>query len=198
MENMIKAMKFVGRNKIKLEGLTELDKLVFKFINLLQEHTSYVIVSGYVSILLGRSRSTEDVDIYINEMSKEKFSRLYGEIIKNGFWCLNSEDLEDAYSYLKDGLGLRFAEKGEYAPNFEVKFAIKGIDKESLKEFITVTTEIGDYKISTLERQIAFKKYYLASYKDVEDAKHLEDTFKNNIDYNKIEEYRKRIKNEKA
>jgi len=47
-----------GEIKINKE-LNNLDKFVLDFISLLEE---YVIVSGYVSILLRRSRATEDVD----------------------------------------------------------------------------------------------------------------------------------------
>ena len=45
--------------------LNELDKYVLEFIKILEKHVDYVIISGYVSILLGRSRSTEDIDLFI-------------------------------------------------------------------------------------------------------------------------------------
>ena len=42
--------------------LSELDRLVIDFVRVLDKSgTSYVIVSGYIAILLGRSRTTEDV-----------------------------------------------------------------------------------------------------------------------------------------
>ena len=49
--------------------LNNLDKFVFDFVSLLED---YVIVSGYVSILLGRSRATEDVDLLVPNMKKGK------------------------------------------------------------------------------------------------------------------------------
>ncbi|MBI2141461.1 hypothetical protein HYU16_03480, partial [Candidatus Woesearchaeota archaeon] len=55
-------MEFVDDKTIKLDKvLNELDKFVLKFIKILEKHADYVIVSGYVSILFGRSRSTEDI-----------------------------------------------------------------------------------------------------------------------------------------
>ena len=48
----------------------------------------------------------------------------------------------------------------------------------------------GSIKISSLEIQIAFKKYYLKSDKDLEDAKHIEHIFKDKIDMEKVYKYK--------
>jgi RecA-family ATPase len=59
------------KREITLEReLSDLDKLVLRYIEILSKHVDYVIISGYVSILLGRSRSTEDVDVFIKKMSE--------------------------------------------------------------------------------------------------------------------------------
>ena len=50
---------------IQNRHLSQLDLFVCQVLDILTEYTSYVIVSGYVAILFGRSRSTEDVDIII-------------------------------------------------------------------------------------------------------------------------------------
>ena len=44
-------------------NLTQLDKFEQKFIRIVNEHSSYLVLSGYVSISIGRTRGTEDVDI---------------------------------------------------------------------------------------------------------------------------------------
>ena len=49
-------------------------------------------------------------------------------------------------------------------------------------------------KISSLERHIAFKKYFLGDEKDKEDALHIEELFKEDIDYGKIKKLRELIK----
>jgi len=190
-------MKFLDKKTIKIDReLNELDKFVLKFTKILEKHTDYVIVSGYVSILLGRTRGTEDVDIFIKKLDKKKFIILYNNLRKDGYWCLNDEDSNEIYEYLKDGLAVRFALKNETIPNFEIKFAKKRLAIGSFEDRINVITKGGKIKISSLERQIAFKRYYLKSDKDLEDAKHIEEVFKNNIDHKKINIYKNLIMKE--
>jgi predicted nucleotidyltransferase len=174
-------------------ALSELDKFAMDFIKIIEKHVSYVIISGYVSIILGRSRSSEDIDIFIKKISRDKFEGLYQDLINDKFWCLNSGNIDDLYSYLQDGLAIRFAYKGEGIPNFEVKFPKDFIDEEVFEDSITV--QIGDFSffISSLEKQIAFKKYYLGDDKDLEDAKHIEELFNKDLDMDKIEETKKLI-----
>ncbi len=97
---------------------------------------------------------------------------------------------------------MRFAEKPQSIPNFEVKFAKKPLDAESFNDRITAKTKAGDLFISSLERQIAFKRYYLGTDKDMEDATYIEKLFKESIDKKEIGRYKKLIqlliKHEKA
>ena len=59
-------MEFISKNNIKIDReLSELDIFTLDFINVLKKYTKYVLVSGYVSILLGRSRASEDIDVII-------------------------------------------------------------------------------------------------------------------------------------
>ena len=160
------------------------------FINILKNHADYVIISGYVSIILGRARATEDIDLFIKKIDKNKFLKLYEDLIKNSYWCLNSDSPEEIYDYLIDNLAVRFAKKDETIPNFEVKFPKTKIDEETFKDCIAVKMPEGSIKISSLEIQIAFKKYYLKSDKDLEDAKHIEHIFKDKIDIEKVYKYK--------
>lgn len=177
--------------------LSELDKFVLKFIRVIEKHVKYVVMSGYVSIILGRSRATEDVDLFIKKMDKDGFVRMYNDLVGSGFWCLNTSKVDEMFDYLDSGFAIRFAEKGKAIPNFEVKFPKSQIDDETFSDSLVVKTKQGDVLISSLERQIAFKRYYLGSDKDEEDALHIEKVFKDSIDYNKIDGLKKRIKNEK-
>jgi predicted nucleotidyltransferase len=184
------------KRNIKLDRkLSKLDELVVKFISVIEKHTDYVIISGYVSILLGRSRATEDVDLFVREMPFERFSELYADLKQNGFWCLNEEKPEDIYSFLKDGLAVRFSIKDAPIPNFEMKFPKRDLDREAFDDFITVNLPGNRIKISSLERQIAFKRYYLRSDKDIEDALHIEEVFKGKLDYGKIDKLKEAIRN---
>lgn len=186
-------MKFINKRKIKLEKpLNKLDKFVLRFVKILEKYVDYVIVSGYVSILFGRSRGTEDVDFFIKPLDKEGFVKLYHELKDYGFWCLNAESDDEVYSYLEEG-AIRFANKGETIPNMEIKIAKKLLDLEVFTDFIEVELDNEKINISSLERQIAFKKYFLKSDKDLEDAKHIEEVFKDKIENEKIKKYKKLI-----
>jgi len=185
-----------NKREIQLDRkFNKLDKFVLDFVEILEKYTDYVIISGYVSILLGRARATEDIDVFIKRIPKEIFFQLYEALEKNDFWCLNAEDKEKIFSYLKEGLAVRFARKGKAVPNFEMKFPKNKIDEETFLDFIEVLLPSGKLKISSLERQIAFKKYYLKSEKDIEDALHIEELFKEKLDYSKINKLKELIEN---
>ncbi|MDT7865060.1 MAG: hypothetical protein RQ922_04170 [Thermoproteota archaeon] len=51
--------------------LNELDKLLLSFIRILEKYFEYVVGAGYVSILFGRSKATEDIDILIKKRIKK-------------------------------------------------------------------------------------------------------------------------------
>ncbi|MBS3150948.1 hypothetical protein J4443_01035 [Candidatus Woesearchaeota archaeon] len=191
-------MDFLNKNTIKLDKeLNELDKFVLDFVKILEKHVDYVIISGYVSLLFGRARGTEDIDIFIKEIDEKDFIRLFQDLEKK-YWCLNSDDVSEIYDYLKDGFPIRIAIQDQTIPNFEIKLAKTLLDKEAFKDSIKVKTKLGEMKISSLERQIAFKRYYLKSDKDLEDARHIERLFKESIDHNKLEGYRRLIENAKS
>jgi predicted nucleotidyltransferase len=48
-----------------------------------------VVTSGYVAILFGRARATEDIDILVKDVDEEKFKEFWKEVTKH-FWCLNA------------------------------------------------------------------------------------------------------------
>ncbi len=186
-------MKFIDNTIIIDRPLNDLDKLVIKFVRIVEKHIEYVIISGYVSILFGRTRGTEDVDIFIKEIDYESFKELYAKLKKEDFWCLNTEKSQDAYKYLKEDFSVRFAEKGVVIPNFKVRFARKPFEIDVFSDLMKVKTQEGTINISSIERQIAFKRYYLKSEKDLEDAKYLEEVFKDKIDNDKIRIYKRVI-----
>jgi len=187
-------MQFTGKRTIKLDKVkTELDSFLMDFIRILEKHTKYVIISGYVSILFGRTRGTEDIDVIIERMDKAKFGAMHSELKKSGFYCLNADELDDIYEQLSEKTAVRFAKKGQVIPNIELKFAKTPLDNETLRENLTVLMPFGKLIISQIEQQIAFKRHVLKSDKDLEDARHLENVFKDFIDKRKIENYRKMI-----
>ena len=175
--------------------LSNLDKLVLKFVKVLDsQKIDYVIISGYVAILFGRSRNTEDIDLFIEEMSFEKFSSLWESINETGFECINEfTPKRGYYEYLQNKTALRFAEKGTFLPNFELKFPHSKINFYSLKNKVCVLLNNENVNISELELQIAFK-LKLGSEKDFEDCRHLYNVFKEHLNISLLKKHISELK----
>jgi hypothetical protein len=93
-------MEWIDEKTLLLsKKLNELDKLLLKFVKVLGKYSEYVVVYGYVAILFGRARATEDIDILVKDMDQENFEKFWREIHKS-FWCLNAENSEDAFRVL--------------------------------------------------------------------------------------------------
>jgi len=168
--------------------LNDLDEFVLDFVNLLKD---YVIVSGYVSILLGRSRATEDIDLLIPEMNFEEFNNLWNKVKEEGFECINVSKPEEAFEMIKEH-AIRFFKKNPI-PNIEFKIIKNDLDKYSFENKIKVLLKEGKLYISPLELQIAYK-LFLGSGKDLEDAKHLLKIFKENINKDKLLDFVRKLK----
>ncbi len=180
--------------KIVLEKeLNKLDKLIIDFSDVLEEHIDYVLVAGYVAILFGRTRVTEDIDLLIPYISKERFQNLH-EDLQEDFWCLNEDNEEELYSLLKSGHALRYARSDEVIPNVEVKFVKSEVDETTLENKISVKLNDRNLNVSSLEMEIAFKEEMLKTAKDREDAMHLRQVFQNNLDEERIKYYKDLLK----
>ena len=177
-----------SKGVIKLPNmeLSILDRLVLEFVSKIK--VKYVIVSGYVAILFGRGRTTEDVDIFIEKLDKKRFEVFYNDIVKSEkFYCINAEDALEAYNLLAEENGsVRFAEKGTFDPNFEIKFPTNKKHHYSLDNALTVDLGRGNsIRIGPLELQLAYK-LQLGSDKDYEDAAHLYMVFESDLDKKKL------------
>jgi hypothetical protein len=173
----------ISRRGIKLtKEFNDLDKLVLDFVKILDRNkVKYVLVSGYVSILFGRSRSSEDIDIIVKKMTKRRFSILWKGLSKN-FKCIIPDNFESAYNkYLMKRTSIRFCRKNQLIPNIEFMFPkAEDLDNWVLKNGRIVQLNRRVLKISPIELQIAYK-LFLGSEKDIEDARHLYQLFKENV-----------------
>lgn len=169
--------------------LSNLDKFVFSFVRILDEQkVKYVLISGYIPILFGRSRETEDVDLFLEKVSLETFSKLWNTLA-NGFDCLNAFSAQEAYEhFLFKGLAIRFSEKNKFIPNIELKFPSTELNQFSLDNKIQAFVNGTRLYISNFELQIAFK-LYLGTEKDVEDAIHVWTIFKAELDKARLKEF---------
>ncbi len=186
-------MKFTS-STIKIDrNISDLDRFALDFIDILKNYTKYVIVSGYVAILLGRARASEDIDIIIPKIEFNKFQSLLQELKKNGFYCLNADKDDDIFEYFTDDLAVRFAKNDTIIPNIELKWTKNKFDKLALEKTLIVNLSKGNISISHLELQIAFKENVLKSPKDLEDARHIRNVAAGYLDTTLIQKYKEML-----
>jgi len=168
--------------KIDDKVLSTLDKFVLDFIKILQKYMKYVVISGYIPILFGRTRGTEDVDIFIEKIDKKTFVNFYKELIKDNYYFLNPENENGLYEMLTERLGIRAAKKDTIIPNIEMKFIKDDLDLFTIENRVEVIlNEKFKFFISPIEVEIPYK-LYLGSEKDIEDAVHIWEIFKDYLD----------------
>jgi len=171
-----------------------LDRFVVDFTSLLNKVTiQYVIVSGYVAILFGRSRTSEDIDLIVEKLEPRTFKKVWETVSKN-FYCINTSDVDEAYNdYLCSGISLRFAKKKTFIPNIEFKFPKVDLDHWTIQNRKKVVVNGHYFYITPLELQIPFK-LRLGSEKDIEDARHLYKLFEDALDQDLLAEFNKKLK----
>jgi len=184
-------MRFIDKTTLEIDReLSDLDRLAFEFTTILQNYTPYVIVSGYVSILLGRARASEDIDIIIPKIAFPKLKKLVYELKEKGFYGINEEKDSDIFACLSEGIAVRFAKQNTMIPNIEMKWAKNNIDDLVLQNTIKVILPHGTLLVSQLELQIAFKEIVLKSPKDREDARHLQKVAEGYLDKKLLQHYK--------
>lgn len=164
--------------------LSKLDKFV---INFCKNLSNYVLVSGYISIVFGRSRATEDIDLLIKLKDKEEFLSIWSKLNKKRFECINTFNPNEAFEMLQD-FAIRFSKSGKPIPNIELKTIKTETDRYSFDNRIKLQLKSSSIFISSIEMQIAYKLMLGKSEnkKDIEDAKHLYELFKDKIDYDEL------------
>jgi len=173
--------------------LNSLDVFTLDFCSILEKlNINYVLVSGYVSILFGRNRASEDIDIIVEKLGFDKFKSLWLALYKD-FECLNTEIVKEAYDdYLLTAHAIRFSKKGCFIPNMEMKFPKNELDSWTLKNRKRVVLNKKTLYISSLELQISFK-LFLGSEKDIEDAKYLYELFKDKLDLKLLYDFNRKL-----
>ena len=170
----------------------QLDELTIRFSEILgQFDVEHVYIAGYVSILAGRARSTEDVDVLIERIDEETADELAETLDEEGFWG-PAMPLSSMHEMLDNGDNIWVAPEDQITPHLEVKFARDEFDRTSLEN--AITARIGDEAISIgpLELQIAYK-LHLSARKDIEDAVHLYTLFEKSLSVPRLEEWVTRL-----
>ena len=180
----------------KIDDRTILDKFAEDFCRVMEKYSKYIICSGFVSIAHGRSRGTEDIDMIIEKISKNKFIKLHKDLVKNRFVCIQSDDVDVLYDdYLGNKLSISYVRKSEgfFPPEMEVKFVKDELDEEQIMARRKFPLTGLDIYFSSIESNIAFKEEFLGTEKDFEDAKHLKVIYEGEFDGAEVERIKKRI-----
>ena len=178
---------------IKDKVLTDLDEFVFDFLYVLDKYCTYVIISGYLPIFFGRTRGTEDIDVFIDHIDEPTFIRFYNELVKENYYFLNPEDEHGLYEMLTENLGIRAAKKESIIPNIEMKFTKDDIDRFTMENRMEVhVANTNRFFIAPLEVEIPYK-LYLGSEKDIEDAVYLWEIFQKYINKKLIHRFMREL-----
>ena len=163
-----------------------LDDLAIRFSTILDRlDIEHVYISGYVSILAGRARSTENVDVLIETIDEANADELAATLKEEGFWGA-AMPLDSLYEMLSNGDNIWVATDDQVTPHLEVKFARDEFDRASLTNAITARIGEETIPIGPLELQIAYK-LYLGAQKDLEDAVHLYALFEQSLSIERLE-----------
>lgn len=166
----------------------ELDELAMEFTALLDDlGIRHVYVAGYVAILTGRPRATEDVDTLIERLDESRTERLVERLEDERMWG-PAMPLEDMYEMLANGDNIWVAPEDQVIPHIEAKFVSDEADRTSLENAITAHIAGSELPIGPLELEIAYK-LYLGSQTDFEDAVHLYTLFEESLRMEELERW---------
>ena len=169
-----------------------LDELAVGFSEVLSRlDIDHVFVAGYVAILAGRSRSTEDIDVFIERCSAERIDDLVAELEREGYWG-PAMPLSEMYGNLSNETNIWIAPDGEMTPHLEVQFPIDEFDDASLANAVDAHVGGNTVPIGPLELQIAYK-LSLGGRTDLEDAAHLHTVFGETLSRDRLETWVERL-----
>ncbi|MDZ5812656.1 hypothetical protein U4E84_15010 [Halorubrum sp. AD140] len=173
-------------------ALNQLDELAIAFSDIL-DHVGieHVFIAGYVSILAGRARSTEDVDVLIEPIDEAIAETLATRLETENFWG-PAMPLASMYEMLENGDPIWVAPTDQVTPHLKVKTVGDEFDRASLSHAITAQIGGESIPIGPLELQIAYK-LSLGAQKDIEDAVHLYTLFEETLSVSQLETWVSRL-----
>ncbi len=170
----------------------QLDELAIGFSKILgQFDIKHVYIAGYVSILAGRARSTEVVDVIIEQIDNDTATELATTLGEAGYWgpAMPLTSMDEMF----DNEELVWvAPDDQITPHLEVKVERDEFDRASLKNAIKARIGTEMIPIGPLELQIAYK-LHLGAQKDIEDAVHLYTLFQESLSVARLEQWVTRL-----
>lgn len=170
----------------------ELDELAVAFSTLVTRlDVEHVFIAGYLAILTGRARATDDIDVLIEPLSETATADVVAELQANGYWG-PAMPLDEMYGNLSEGTNVWVAPTGQMTPHLEVKFPTDEFDRASLSDAIVAHVGGETIPVGPLELQIAYK-LYLGGQTDFEDAAHLYTLFRDSLRTPRLESWVDRL-----
>jgi len=181
-------MEFTDEGVVIDKPPSDLDRLMLEVGGILDDvGIEYSVVSGYVAVLFGRSRATEDIDVITERFDEGTADELATRLQEAGYWG-SAMPLEDVHETLADDLPVRVAEDGHRVPNVELKFASDEYDRISLDNAISVRLGGETLRVGSLEFQIAYK-LDMGAPRDYEDALYLHEVAGPSLNRTALERY---------
>lgn len=166
----------------------QLDELAIEFSRILDQFgIEHAFVAGYVAILAGRTRATQDIDVLIEEISQNTARSLIERLDEANFWG-PAMPLGELFDMLRAGDPIWIARAEQITPHLEVKFPSDKFDRASLSESFPAQIGGAQIPIGPLELQISYK-LYLGTQTDFEDAIHLYTLFAESLRTDTLEEW---------
>lgn len=170
--------------EINNSGMTNLEILLNTVLDKFEEeNVKYSIVSGFVASQLYSGRETDDVDIIIENLDKNKSKTLVNKIKKENLQFSPKVDKIEA------GIPIRIHEKGNPLQNIELKVADDREKRKSLKNRFKYNLNGREIWIGDPEMLVAYKIYMAHSEesRDFEDAVEIYKEFSDRIDLSNVE-----------
>lgn len=181
-------MEFTDEGVVIDKPPSDLDRLMLEVGDVLDDvGIGYSVVSGYVAVLFGRSRATEDIDVITERFDEGTADELAKRLQEAGYWA-PAMPLDDLHETLADDLPVRIAEEGHRVPNVELKFASDESDRISLDNAISVRLGGETLRVGSLEFQIAYK-LDMGAQKDYEDALYVHEVAGPSLNRTALEKY---------
>jgi hypothetical protein len=181
-------MEFTEEGVVIDKPLSDLDGLILEVGAILDAvGIEYSVVSGYVAVLFGRARATEDIDVITERFAEGTADELATRLQEAGYWG-SAMPLDDLHEPLADDLPVRIAEDGHRVPTVELKFASDEHDRISLDNAISVRLAGETLRVGSLEFQIAYK-LDMGARKDYEDALYLHEVAGPSLNRTALEEH---------
>lgn len=188
----------VDRGTIFLEknSLSEDDRIAMLFAETLNElGVRYSVIAGYVAILFGRARRSDDIDFITYPLAEDEFLKFCLLLRDRGFKLVQGDigsegSIRKVYEgYLERGFSIRFTYGDLILPNIWFKTARSPLQYYGIDNSLTVIVNKKHLiKIAPLELQIAYK-LYLGSEKDLGDAVFLYTLFRKALNHQELHKW---------